>query len=202
MRALVLLAAPLLLSGCGLLPGFQESGSISTGPEGFEICRTTRGVEECLAQPIDEDLGEDGYVLTCQDVDAATCQDVAERAAADVRPPREVRWIVVRPDSYDVCWVEPTGDGCSGGNRQRSGPRTTLPPRSELEDVLVCEGVGRDACEEAAVDALSEVLASEGIEIRTLESVIVRSDGSWEVCWGAGCQGAEPAEGVMESPPA
>jgi hypothetical protein len=69
-----------------------------------------------------------------------------------------------------------------------------LPPSFDLDDVLVCEGVDRDACEEAAAAALADVAASgEGAELPAIESVTIRSDGSWEVCWDTGCQGAELA---------
>jgi hypothetical protein len=79
-------------------------------------------------------------------------------------------------------------------------PPPTLPPGFDLDAVLVCEGVDRDACEVAAAAALADVAASgDGAELPTIESVTIRSDGSWEVCWDTGCQGAELASRLTDA---
>ena len=79
-------------------------------------------------------------------------------------------------------------------------PPPTLPPGFDLDAVLVCEGVERAACEEAATAALADVAASgEGVELPAIEFVTIRADGSWEVCWDSGCQGAELASGLTRS---
>ncbi len=67
----------------------------------------------------------------------------------------------------------------SGCSLLEWGPPPTLPPGVDLDDVLVCEGVDRDACEQAAA-ALADVAASrERAELPTIRSVTIRSDGSW-----------------------
>jgi hypothetical protein len=197
MRRLMLIGlAPLLLSGCALLLEPTEMRSSSIGPDGMEICRGPIDEPECLTQSR-ADLPVDGYALTCQEVDEAECQDVAERVAAEVPPRREARWIVVWPESYEVCWEGASESGCSGEAREpASGP-------VDIDDVLVCEGVDRGACEEAAADALDDVRAlGDGSELRALESLTIRSDGSWEACWDRGCQWFVPADLLSTPPPA
>lgn len=197
MRWLLIIGlAPLVLSGCALLFEPTQMDSISLGPDDMEICRGPIGEPECLTQSR-ADLPDDGYALTCQDVDEAECQDVAVRVAAGLPPGREARWIVVWPDSSEVCWDGATGSGCSGEAREPSSASV------DLDDILVCEGVDRATCEEAAASALEDVDAlGDGSELRALESVTIRSDGSWEACWDRGCQWLVPAELLASSPPA
>jgi hypothetical protein len=77
-------------------------------------------------------------------------------------------------------------------------PPPSLPPGFDLDAVLVCKGIDRDGCEEAAAAAVADVAAS-GIALPSIESVTIRSDGSWEVCWDSGCLGAELASKLTGS---
>jgi hypothetical protein len=75
----------------------------------------------------------------------------------------------------------------------------------ELDEVLVCEGIGAEACEAEAVSAVWETFTqaeTEGTPVRTLDSVTIHASGRYEVCWDdeAICIEFVPASEVIGSP--
>jgi hypothetical protein len=100
----VLLLAPLLLAGCGLLRDMPPA------PEGIE---------------------HDGYILACESVAIDECTQEADHVADDLGPGRQLRWIIIRSDGHEACWQgwlqagcedEISGSGIDGSPEVSSAP--------------------------------------------------------------------------------